>query len=146
MKNKIDWTIHAVVDTYNNNPLLDGMVNLHTHGLAAHGLTELSAITVPEAYSPKEVMSILNDIGYMMVNGETFDVNPNVTHYIDNPDGSIVCKFKLMPAKCFGEDTIRVILADLDGKFFDGETNLNPPQFALLHTYLFETEEDKWNE
>ena len=141
MKNKIDWTIHGVVEQYDDNPLLKGMINLHTHGLTKHGLTELSAI-VPEGYSYTKVTSMINDIGELMVNSEKFDIGFDTVHYVDKPDGTIEYTFKLIPVKCFGEDSLRIILPDYNGRFFDGKTELDPPQCALLHTTLFEIEEE----
>ena len=145
MKNKITWIIHAVTDAYEKNPLLKGMINMHTHGLEDLGLTELSVIVIPETYEIKAIGNLINDIGKMMAEGDVFESGFNQLHYIYNEDGEEEVKFKLIETTCYGEKSLRIILPDLNGKFFDELEDfseaLNPPSMALQHTNLFELEE-----
>lgn len=147
--NNIDWTIHCVTDTYKNNPLISNMVNFHTHGLTKHNLTELSVVTLLDVYSAEKVTKMINTVASMMIDGEDFiDSYPfGATHYIDNPDGTNAFKFKLLPTTCYGEETLRMILPDRNGEFFNPyneDQTLDPIEFSLQETTLFKIEEKSY--
>lgn len=106
---KAPFTIHAVTGVYDENPMLTGWVNYHTHGLVNYGLTELS-IVCPNTNDTRPT-KILNSVGGMMINGEEFDVD--AVHCIDS--GNITrYRFELMKTTCFGEESIRIILSDIN--------------------------------
>lgn len=142
----INWTIHCIPEQYTENPLIKDMVNFHTHGLKGHyNLTELSVVTLLDVYSAEEVGRMINTVAYMMVNGEEFV--PYATHYIDKEDGTNDFKFKLLPATCYGEDTLRMILPDRNGEFYnpyDEDQVLDPIEFSLQGTTLFQLEEKRY--
>lgn len=138
---EIDWIIHGVKDVYDRNPLIKGMVNFHTHGLENHGCKNLSVVTMLEVYDQFEVIKMINTVGRLMVDGDKFEVNR--IHNIWDENGNLEFKFWLIKAKCFGEKTLRMVLPDRNGKFVSkellkSEEELDPIQFELQHTPLFE--------
>ena len=108
---KFDWNIHAVTGTY----MTDTLINLHTHGLKRHGLTDLSMIIDTRVCSVEQAGTMINTVANMMVKGESFV--PEIIHYIDKPDGTNDFKFYLKQCKCFDEDSLRMIIPDKNGKF-----------------------------
>lgn len=141
----IDWVIHATSDVYKRNKLIKNMVNFHTHGLEKHGCTNLSVVTLLDVYPAEKVAVMINTVGRLMVNGDKFDVD-RIHNILDN-DGNLKFRFWLIKAKCFGEDTLRMILPDRNGKFFSKDMvedeDLDPVEFELQHTPLFEYEENR---
>ena len=114
-----DYFAHGVIDVYKKNPLISNWVNVHTHGLEKHNLTNISIV------APKDddrLEYLIYTVADMMIKGEEFD--PSITHYIDRPDGTCIVKFRMLPTKCFGEDSIRLILPDTITNKFSNEDNM----------------------
>lgn len=119
MKKKIDWTIHAVTDVYDDSIVLCGMTNYHTHGLKKYGLTELSVI-MDDTYDSNTVASFMNDVAMMMIDGEEFA--HDYFHFIDNCE-AFPYRFGLKKTTCFGEPTIRLIMFDRNNKLIPSDKN-----------------------
>ena len=136
-KEERGYYVHGVKDTYEDNSMISNWVNVHTHGLEKYGLTNIS-IVAPE--DDTRLSKVIYTVADMMKDGERFDLN--ITHFIDRPDGSCEFKFKMLPTKCYGEDTIRLILPDpVTNKFFD-EDNMKSV-YCLQITSIFEEYENK---
>lgn len=90
---KIDWDIHGYTD-------VDGMINMHTHGLADKGLMELSSIAGEWECTPEDMASKINTVAQMMVDGEKFTVDSTLRHVIDDADGNPKFKFTMSYAYC----------------------------------------------
>lgn len=131
------YCVHAVEGTYKNNPLISNWLNVHTHGLEDYNLTNIS-IVAPE--DDARLTEVIYTVADMMKNGEEFILN--ATHFIDNPDGSCKFKFKMLPTKCFGEDTIRLILPDPETNDFFNDEDGEEGIYCLQKTVLFEHCED----
>lgn len=136
-KEKYGFYVHAVKEVYKDNYLISDWVNIHTHGLEEYGLTNISVV------APKEdsrLFYIIYTVGKMMKNGEYFD--PKITHYIDDCNGNCIVRFRMLSTKCFGEDTIRLILPDpVTDKFYnedDGESI-----YCLQYANIFDFLEEK---
>ena len=129
------FNIHAVTEVYENNPLISNWINYHTHGMEKYGLTNLSIVAPKEDKRPGNV---LNTIGEMMIDGEEF--LPWMTHSMDNEDGKVIFRFRMLPTTCFAEETIRIILSDPDtGKFWDEDDY--DSVYCLQKACIFELEE-----
>jgi hypothetical protein len=130
------YTVHGVKDLYKNNPLISNWVNVHTHGLEEYGLTNIS-IVAPE--DDDRLSNVIYTIADMMMKGEEFILN--ATHFMDKPDGTCDFKFRLLPTKCFGEDTLRIILPDPDTNEFFIDKNGIEGIYCLQRTVIFEPHE-----
>lgn len=135
-KKERGYTVHGVCDAYKDNYLISNWVNVHTHGLEEHGLTNIS-IVAPE--NDTRLAHIIYTIADMMINGEEFILN--ATHFIDKPDGTCDFKFRLLKTKCYGEDTLRIILPDPDTNDFFTDKNGIEGIYCLQRTTIFESSE-----
>lgn len=131
-RKEMGYYAHGVIDTYEKNPLIHNWINVHTHGLERYGLTNISIVAPKD---DKRLSEIIYTVADMMLEGEEFD--PEITHYIDEPDGTCRFKFRMMPCKCWGEDSFRLILTDTDTNLFSDEDGLESI-YCLQETTLFE--------
>ena len=116
------YTVHGVKDLYKDNYLISNWVNVHTHGLEDHGLTNISIV------APKDdnrLCHVIYTIADMMMDGEEFDLR--ATHFMDEPDGTC--------------DTIRIILPDPDTNEFFTDKNGIEGIYCLQRTTIFESNE-----
>lgn len=127
------YYVHAVKDLYKQNPSISNWVNVHTHGLEKYGLTNISIVAPKD---DKRLADIIHTVATMMVEGEYFEPNPAIVHYIDRPDGTCRFKFKIFPTECFGEDSWRLVLTDPDTNKFWYEDD-SDSIYALQITPLF---------
>ena len=129
-ENKRDWIVHVVPDVYDNSPLLEGMINYHTHGLEEYGLTNLSVI-MDNTYSTEIIGNFINTVADMMVDGEVFSKD-----FIHSFDSEFPFLFKMYETTCFGEKTIRLILSDKKKEFPDlGDSRLAVQASDLFLTF-----------
>ena len=126
------YCVHAIKDVYKANPLISNWCNVHTHGLEAYNLTNISIVA---PIDDDRLANVIYAVADMMKDGEEFVLNG--THSIDRPDGTCKFKFRMLKTKCFGEDTIRIILPDpITNKFFD-EDGMESV-YCLQQTAFFE--------
>jgi hypothetical protein len=130
------YTVHGVTDLYKDNYLISNWVNVHTHGLEDHGLTNIS-IVAPE--DDDRLTHVIYTIADMMMDGEEFILD--ATHFMDKSDGTCDFKFKLLPTKCFGEDTLRIILPNPETNEFFTDKNGIEGIYCLQRTTIFESSE-----
>lgn len=138
LKNKEErgYFVHAVKDLYKDNYLISNWVNVHTHGLEKHGLTNISIVA---PINDNRLSNVIYTVADMMMKGEEFILN--ATHFVDKPDGTCDFKFRLLPTKCFGEDTLRIILPDIKTNEFFTDENGIEGIYCLQHTTIFESHE-----
>lgn len=129
------YTVHGVKDLYKNNYLISNWVNVHTHGLENYGLTNIS-IVAPE--DDERLFNVIYTIADAMKGGEEFSFE---TIHIMFVDDKYKFKFYLIPAKCFGEDTLRIILPDPDTNEFFIDKNGIEGIYCLQRTTIFENSE-----
>ena len=129
--NKRPFIIHGVTEIYDDNPLVAGWVNYHTHGLSDHGLTELS-IVCPDINDTRPC-ELINIVGDMMLNGETFEFG--CVHCLDDDNGITIHKFMLKPTTCFEETSIRIIIPDKDTNMFIKESLYNLQNLDVFTDY-----------
>jgi hypothetical protein len=71
MSKQVDWIIHYVASTADTPATnIEGMVNVHTHGLEKHGHSDIQLV-VPIAQ--KQAMDILNTISLSILDGKSYD-------------------------------------------------------------------------
>lgn len=128
------YTVHGIKDLYKDNYLISNWVNVHTHGLEDHGLTNIS-IVAPE--DDDRLCHVIYTIADMMMDREEFDLR--ATHFMDKSDGTCDFKFRLLPTKCCGEDTLRIILPDPDTNEFFADKNGIEGIYCLQRTTIFES-------
>lgn len=133
--------IHGVIDPYKDVFLddiekiaLKNAWHFHTHGLSKKGLPELYTVMDPEVIEPKKIVSIINDIGDMMLNGEKFSA-PGL-HIIDDEEtGKIYHAFALIPSLSFGEKALRIVLADEFFKIHNIASEANVPEIYKIQNW-----------
>ena len=139
-KSERGYCVHAVAGVYKDNPMISNWVNVHTHGLEEHGLNNISIV------APKDdnrLAHVIYTIADMMMDGEEFILN--ATHFIDKSDGTCDFKFRLLPTKCFGEDTLRMILPDPETNEFFTDKNGIEGIYCLQRTTIFKSSEKASN-
>lgn len=110
---KRGYCVHAITDVYKDNPLISNWINVHTHGLEKYGVINVS-IVAPE--DDDRLAHVIYTVADMMKDGEVFDLD--AIHVMYNPDETIDFIFTFLRTKCFGEDTLRIVLPDIKTKEF----------------------------
>lgn len=148
--NNIHVKCHCVTDVYEKHPIITKMINYHTHGLEKLGLRNLSVVVLNGEYTHKEIYDMFELIVYMMMDSNCpLILIDNNKYQISAEDASdnteyeyiFITKF----TTCFGEDTVRLILPDRDGKFLKdtpSDEYLNPWEYETQYTNLFELYEE----
>ena len=102
-----EFYTHAVMDEPS-----PGLYNVHTHGLANHGLMDLMTITD----NPEVGAYMINATAHAMLRGDYF--NPLMLHWIDEEDGSSILNFEIYPSrKNYGEENLYLELNWYDPNF-----------------------------
>lgn len=114
--NKLNWDgcFHCVVDVTD----YDYVADIHTHGLADEIGTELQYILYGGEERNDEIFVMFAQVGFLLKNGKLDADSSEPFELMDWDD----CKFKFYKSKdCDGEDILRIIECDMEGKFPEDE-------------------------
>lgn len=132
MKNtQIDWIIHVIMNGVAcdecgevENPFLEGIADIHTHGLNKYGQTELQ---ISIAMDPRIAGTILNGMGLKVASGERKYSDGDIVDDIAN----VPIRLKEMP-DANGKSVLRLIFPDANG-LFPEDINCNPTFLLQMH-------------
>jgi hypothetical protein len=106
---KTDWNIHLIKDA---DSFKEYRCDCHTHGLDKYGHKELQ-ITLN--FEPYFLGYLLNNLGKLIICGDKFQAGDKIFGFFEDPKvplGFINAK------DAFGEDILRVLIPDDDGKVY----------------------------